>query len=53
MKRKQLNSIDSQLYNIFRDYYSTDEDCDKAVKEAKKAFFTAVKNDRLFRKEEL
>ena len=48
MKRKQHNPTDSELFNLFRDYCSTDEDCDQMVKGAKKAY-TMLSADKLYR----
>lgn len=51
MKRKQHTPTDSQLFNVFRDFCSSDEDCNKAVSDARKAF-TMLYSDKVFRKEE-
>ncbi len=52
MKRKQHTPTDSQLFTMFRDFCSSDEDCNKAVSDARKAF-AMLNSDKVFRKEGL
>jgi hypothetical protein len=52
MKRKQQIPTDLQLFNMFRDFCSSDEDCNKAVSDARKAF-SMLNSDKVFKKEGL
>lgn len=50
MKRKQDTPTDSQLFTMFREFCNSDEDCNKAISDARKAF-TMLNSDKVFRKE--
>jgi len=52
MKRKHNEPSDSELFKLFRDFCASDEECDKTVADARRAF-TMIRNDRLYRKEGL
>lgn len=48
MKRKQHIPTDSQLFTMFRDFCTSDEDCNKIVSDARKAFHM-LNSDKLFK----
>lgn len=47
--KKKTKRLDNELYNIFQNMFSNENECEKAVEEAKIAF-QIVKQDALFRK---